>query len=283
VATAEAADRPSWLDPKSMEPAYVTASSLETIKSVRPELPHLALWVEPDISDAGMALQERLASKLSTPKHDKANQLPLYVTALQDPLTPSSTDSDDFPHGGLKSFKQPRPQVLVCHAVDGGAHRVRWTVDAKRLRSSDKVAVSPSFSIPFVAGSFKLMLSPTAVSDRKGGASFKKANGRGQVQLKCEAGLGEDPGGSHGKLGVRISVGSAWEEVVNSKRWEQSTDCVVHDFADVGVVSLPRHSEDYNFTQAVDEASQTFTLYLEVFSPSRSLGPAVVEPVAADA
>jgi len=142
---------------------------------------------------------------------------------------------------------------------DSDVFRVSWTVDAKKLRSSDKVAVSPSFSLPTIEGSFRMMLCPTATSDRKGGASFKKAKGRGKVHVKCEAAPGDV---TSSKLVLRISVGSGWDSgrVVAQELCDGG---VVHDFAESGVCCLPRHHEECHFMQAVDEASQTFAIFLE--------------------
>ncbi|CAK0891968.1 unnamed protein product, partial [Prorocentrum cordatum] len=60
----------------------------------------------------------------------------------------------------------------------GGACRVQWSVDAKKLRGSDKQAVSPPLELSLRPGAppatFKLLLCPS------GGDSFRKAGGVGQ-------------------------------------------------------------------------------------------------------
>lgn len=72
---------------------------------------------------------------------------------------------------------------------ENGAFCVSWTVDARKLKASDKVAVSPAFQVPTAPGNFRMMLLPKVVDDRKGGASFKRAKGKGLVQVKCEENL----------------------------------------------------------------------------------------------
>eukprot|EP00933_Yihiella_yeosuensis_P064395 TRINITY_DN67765_c0_g1_i1.p1 TRINITY_DN67765_c0_g1~~TRINITY_DN67765_c0_g1_i1.p1 ORF type:complete len:395 (-),score=96.25 TRINITY_DN67765_c0_g1_i1:308-1492(-) len=154
----------------------------------------------------------------------------------------------------------PQSQTLV-HFKDEktGTDYVIWTVDAKKLRGSDKVAVSPPFEIESAALTFKMMLCPKAVSDRKGGASFKKAKGRGFVQIKCEK-FEKD----RGSVSMNVSVGTGRPDAV----WQSPLkDPVRHNFEDCGVCPLPPRPEEkdeWNFTRAVDERSQTFAVRLEL-------------------
>eukprot|EP00930_Biecheleria_cincta_P095276 TRINITY_DN87254_c0_g1_i1.p1 TRINITY_DN87254_c0_g1~~TRINITY_DN87254_c0_g1_i1.p1 ORF type:complete len:359 (+),score=68.02 TRINITY_DN87254_c0_g1_i1:85-1161(+) len=169
--------------------------------------------------------------------------------------------------------REPPPQVqmLVCfECPDSGMATVIWTVDAKKLRGSDKVAVSPPFQVACAPGTFKMMLCPRTVSDRKGGASFKKAKGRGYVQVKCEAG-----GNSHtlGMASMNISVGPGRAD----SKWQSPLkEPVHHNFEDCGVCSLQSKADisapdsadkdDWNFLAAVDDASQTFAVRLDLQS-----------------
>ena len=86
--------------------------------------------------------------------------------------------------------------------------RFEWVVSARKLTSTDTHPhVSPAFGLDFGDGGaafFKMMVYPHVVNDKKGGASFKKAQGRGYVELACEDEL---------KKGVqevrfRIAIGS---------------------------------------------------------------------------
>lgn len=135
-----------------------------------------------------------------------------------------------------------------------------WTVDAKKLRGTDKVAVSPPFKVDGAEGnSFKMMLYPMMVNEKKGGASFKKAKGKGFVQLKCET-VDED---TLGTVKLSASVGSGRED----SAWQNPLDDEVrHNFGECGVCSLQPKNEDdhWNFLNAVDEPSQTFAVRLQL-------------------
>lgn len=159
----------------------------------------------------------------------------------------------------------PQPQTLV-HSEDAssGVRYVIWTVDAKKLRGSDKVAVSPPFEVEGSPGQFKMMLCPKAVSDRKGGASFRKAKGKGFVQIKCEAELGIN---IDNKLSLNVSVGNGRPDAY----WQSPLkDPVQHNFEDCGVCCLPACPEDeWNFLRAVDEPSGTFAVRLETWPLSQ--------------
>lgn len=159
----------------------------------------------------------------------------------------------------------PQPQTLVHEQTLNGIARICWTVDAKKLRGSDKVAVSPAFEMPSIPGTFRMMLCPKAVSERKGGASFKKAKGRGFVQLKCEAALGE---AGCGNMTLQICVGSGRPDTP----WQSPLKGPVqHNFAENGVCCIPsRLEEEWNFSKAVDEASQTFVVCLEILPEEAS-------------
>lgn len=157
--------------------------------------------------------------------------------------------------GALKEEVPPQPQTLVrTVAPDSGALQVRWTVDARKLRCRDKIAVSPPFALDSPPGTFRLMLCPKAVSDRKGGASFQKAKGRGFVQVKCEAALGE---AARGAMSLRVAVGGPGGAAPEPR------GPLRHDFAQCGVCC---DQEEWNFTRAVDEATQTFVVTLELLT-----------------
>jgi len=163
----------------------------------------------------------------------------------------------------------PKVQTLVqAEGSERGSVTVIWTVDARKLKSSDKIVVSPPFEVASVSRRFKMMLCPRSISEKKGGACFKNAKGRGFVQLKSETG---ETAEGLGLVTINISVGagradSAWQTPLK--------DPVHHDFDECGVCSLEAKSEatlpestekdDWNFLQAVDVASQTFAVRLEL-------------------
>jgi hypothetical protein len=127
---------------------------------------------------------------------------------------------------------------------------VQWTVDVKKLQSTDRVIVSSPFVLP-LGGQllpFRMMLVPTAVCKRKGGNCFKRAQGRGGVQLKCEA--SDPPQDADAKIQYAMRVGCGCLR-----------GPVEHDFRQSMVCGF---STDWNFAEAEDIASRTFTVQLEV-------------------
>lgn len=140
-----------------------------------------------------------------------------------------------------------RDRSLVVTLV-GSAYRVRWTVESKKLRGSDKQAVSPPLEVPMQQGSaaatFKLMLCP------RGGDSFKKADGVGQVQLKCCSDL---PEGSLPLTAISIAVGA-----------EAPRGPFAHRFGSSSVFSVPREQSDWNFGAAVEAPAAAFTVTVEI-------------------
>jgi len=159
----------------------------------------------------------------------------------------------------------PQPPTITTSVHrDGGTFRVQWIVDARKLKVKDKVAVSPPFELcKGVPGTFRIMLYPTVVSDRKGGASFKKAKGKGSVQIKCESPLDDV---YDGIVTLRILVCGLQQ--VDSGAEEAPRGPVQHNFADSGVCSLPKDQEEWDFGKATDEETQNFVVLLEVLDPS---------------
>jgi len=223
-----------------MEPAYVCGTSFG--------------WQDMSPYWDMAPLAEGQPVKLMPPGHEK---LLGSDSICEKPLLgPRTIPKDPLTERPMPEFS-PQPQTLLRASSPGGVLHVRWTVDARKLRGRDKIAVSPPFELDSPRGTFRLMLCPKAVSDRKGGASFQKAKGRGFVQVKCEAALGE---ATAGVLSLRISVDSGRP---GSAAQEPSRGPVRHDFAQSGVCC---HEEEWNFTQAVDEASQTFAVSVELLT-----------------
>mmetsp|Transcript_21082 Transcript_21082/g.58423 ORF Transcript_21082/g.58423 Transcript_21082/m.58423 type:complete len:605 (-) Transcript_21082:177-1991(-) len=149
----------------------------------------------------------------------------------------------------------------------GGAFSVSWTVDARKLKASDKVAVSPAFEMPTAPGKFRMMLLPKVVDDRKGGASFKRAKGKGLVKVKCEEALNEPAGTT---MALRLSVRSGGGSVAEADcqdRHELPRGPVKHDFAERGIFGLPKEQEEWDFGKIVN-GSQTFVVRLEILPPA---------------
>jgi hypothetical protein len=149
--------------------------------------------------------------------------------------------------------------VSASYNAESQTYRVTWTADARKLRSNDKQAVSPPFELSlgpqFPRVIFKMMAYPKIMGDGKGGASFKKANGRGFVQLKCESELTDVVGA----ITFRISIG-------NAPTAQAPRGPVAHNFASSAVCGLPRENgvEEWDFSAVVDQESLTFVVCLEM-------------------
>lgn len=145
------------------------------------------------------------------------------------------------------SASQPQTLKTSC---ESGAARVSWTVDARKLASNDTHAVSPSFDLDFGAGllgcHFKITLCPRVMGRSKGQASFRRAEGRGFVQLRA---LGDDAP----RLSFRVSVGAS-----------APRGPVAHNFSLNTVCGLPKELEEWDLQSAVDKSTNTFAVSLEL-------------------
>jgi len=143
------------------------------------------------------------------------------------------------------------PRELQVDALDmalARALQVQWPVDSKKLRGRDKQVVSPSFEI-FPGCSFKLMLKPKVMGDKKHQEGFQRARGWGSVELKCVEGASVAPA-----LKFWISVGDG------SPRGP-----VTHDFGETTVAGLAKGEESFHFASEVDEKSSMFLVSLQAF------------------
>jgi len=140
---------------------------------------------------------------------------------------------------------------------DDVVHRVRWTVDARKLKSKDKEAVSPAFTIGEDGIEFKMILRPRETSEAKGGGSFKKARGRGVVLLRCLERLTPD---TSDWTTFQISIGNP----ADAANQRQPRGPVEHNFGLKPIGGLPQGQDQWNFSQVVDKNTETFVVILEV-------------------
>jgi len=156
------------------------------------------------------------------------------------------------------SETRKRDQTLQrAFSVASSIHRIRWTVDARKLKTTDREAVSPTF--PLACGSpteFKLVIRPKKIEDARGGACFRKARGKGTVQLRILSSVDETTSPT---VTFRIAVGSQSHK-------HRPRGPVRHNFADKPICGLPEGKDEWDFGKTVDEATQTFIVCLEVLS-----------------
>jgi hypothetical protein len=130
-------------------------------------------------------------------------------------------------------------------------------VDSKKLVSKDRKAVSPSFELELggrVVGSFRIILTACANIQGKAGSCFRRAKGCGLVELKSES------------PDIREAVvlqASLWTDGAQDEIHIRSAEPVRHDFSEICVCGV---SEEWDFSAAVDQASQTFAIQVVAFA-----------------
>jgi hypothetical protein len=141
-------------------------------------------------------------------------------------------------------------QSRLSSTVDGYA-RLRWTVDARKLNSSDKQLVSPPLDVDLGLGSgpvaFKIMLTASG-----GSSSFRKSRGVGCVQVKCCSELGADV-----CTEVRISIGREGQDSL-------PRGPVTHCFAASPVFTLPKKLAEWDFRAAVEQQSNSMVVNVDI-------------------
>jgi len=142
---------------------------------------------------------------------------------------------------------------------DPDALRLRWTVDARKLRKNTHIIVSPIFHLPIGREHpmpFKLLLHP-----KKDAGSFRASKGVGTIRLKCEATVQESP-----DVSLQLRFG------VNKQTWRGP---VLHNFAQSGICSLLEDQQEWNFISGIEQDSQTSLIFLEVLTELEGTGPSV--------
>jgi len=140
-------------------------------------------------------------------------------------------------------------QSQLCSTVDGYA-RIRWMVDARKLKSSDKQLVSPPLNVDLGISSgpvaFKVILTASE------GSTFKKSRGFGCLQVKCVSELDDD-----GCTNVRVSIGS--EGLAQLPRGP-----LTHCFSSNPVFTLPKELAAWNFCSAEEQQSKTMVVNVDI-------------------
>jgi hypothetical protein len=202
------------------------------------------------------------------PMFQQIPQIPAPPPFYPAPIAPESEPEMPPPSGEadaeeLSSEGAPTAAGLTKVCCESGKTRVFWAIDARKLESQDKQAVSAQFSIdlPGEEGPqpFRLVLHPTAKNDGRRGAGFKKSKGKGRVELKCEVPRRNDAP----DVVFRFAVGR------DSLR-QPTRGVIASNFADSGsFCGLPKGKDEWNFSIAVDDR-KTFLVILEVMPHGRT-------------
>jgi hypothetical protein len=149
-------------------------------------------------------------------------------------------------------------QSMRCYSR-GLSTLFEWTIESGTLQRSDKYKVSHVFQYcdslvtapPFF---LKMMLTP--IEKNGSPSSFKKAGGRGIVQVKCDS-------TSHRPIIFFLSASNGrtpYDAYARRKRGPE-----VHHFSKSGVCGLSTNNV-WEFQNFVDHDAATFTVYLEVMT-----------------
>lgn len=183
-----------------------------------------------------------------------APSVPVAAGAPSEDATAALDIAASFPASDV-----PRAPVLErAFSVPSQIYRIRWTVDARKLKGTDREAVSPGFELSFRRFvTFKMVIRPKQVHDLRGGASFKKAKGKGSVELRC---LEKVEAAAAPIVTFRIAVGSG------QSGGEPPRGPVTHDFSDRAICGLAETEKEWDFSKHVDQETQTFVVVLEILS-----------------
>jgi hypothetical protein len=156
-----------------------------------------------------------------------------------------------------ESAARPGARDLRVEKSCDGSVNFHWPVDVKKLSGKDSQILSPGFDI-LPGSSFKMMLRPDV-------QNFKKSNGYGSVELKMIDGSPE-----MSVLKFRIRVGGL-----------SPTELVEHDFSKNNIAGSANKAKRFDFKSAVDEASPTLLITLEVIvdpsPPESNISPRSVQ------
>lgn len=155
---------------------------------------------------------------------------------------------------------RPQPNTLLTE-FSGQCCRTHWTMDARKLKGNDKQAVSPAFELSFgpqcPSATFKMIVYPKVSEAGKGGSSFKKSNGRGFVNLKCEGEIPE----SVADVRVRFGIGSG----VCKQDMRGPID---HNFCASAICGLDKEEDVWDLRSVLDSATNTLVVSVELVSAS---------------
>jgi len=138
-------------------------------------------------------------------------------------------------------------------------YRIRWTADSRILKTTNREHVSPIFELSFAGtAEFRLLMKPKSFHNQRGGASFKKSQGKGTVQLVCLTPV-EDL--VNPVITFRLAVGSG----TDPRKQQRPRGPVQHDFRDRAICGLAESNDEWEFSRAVDKPTLSFVVCLELF------------------
>jgi len=148
-----------------------------------------------------------------------------------------------------------RPQALELNHDSNGFLVVCWRVEARKLRGSDKQAVSPLFELPLGPSGqsmqLRIMIYPKA-SASKNPCNFRSSQGKGYIQVKYES----DTVGKLPSVKVEMSVGSG--------NHAQAHRSIHHDFSSNAICGLPRSDDIWDFNSSMELESNMLPIFIRL-------------------
>jgi len=168
-----------------------------------------------------------------------------------------------------------RPQTLTWIHQPNHVMSARWVVDARKLKGTDKKAVSPEFAMPWSSGDslevgsliFKLLLTPRMAKHHSSPATFKETKGRGVVQLKCADSTVNSANSAHSN-DLRVAFRMSLQGQGNARPF---LGPFVHDFGLKAVSDTVPKEEEFDLNDVIDERMLTFSVCVEMVPVHRGI------------
>lgn len=169
--------------------------------------------------------------------------------------TPSSPPSSKPSSKPTSPAGSPKTQTIRKFEGKDGALRIKYVVDARKLKANDKAIISPPFEISAAnPGQYRVVINPSPIKAR-GGPTFKNSSGMGNVQLKCE-----NPA-EGGNISFMIAINDGRP---NTSKSEPARGPIEHSFADGAVCGLRKTQEEWDFNRVVDHSTKTFSVFIDI-------------------
>ncbi|CAD7945264.1 unnamed protein product [Amoebophrya sp. A25] len=209
---------------------------------------------------------------------DGANKLDSDINAIQEASASKAVPSSS--RTPSKEYNFTTKPSLVPHSIPAtphslvrqvscttGAHRVVWNVEGKRLKSTDKLCVSPAFSLGGLESvKYRIVLYPQEASTFKGQGNFRTSKGKGKIVLKC------DSADTDVKAGEEVAFQLVFRFFLGDLSGNPSLSKPVrNDFTALPTAGLRKMDEIWDFGKSVSKG--TLIVGVEVISGSAAPTP----------
>mmetsp|Transcript_14459 Transcript_14459/g.36183 ORF Transcript_14459/g.36183 Transcript_14459/m.36183 type:complete len:1211 (-) Transcript_14459:1428-5060(-) len=179
-------------------------------------------------------------------------------------LDPNAPKPSEIPH----SIPATPHSLATQKSQTSGAQRITWNVEAKRLKSTDKLCVSPSFSFHVADDvKYRIVLYPLeANSYNKGQGNFRSSKGRGKIVLKCDTAVAdlrekqeEDAKAAGKEPADKVDLAQfnmAFRFLIGGPKGRSKfSRPVTNDFADLGTSGLSKDEESWDLVKYCEQGN----------------------------